>query len=654
LGKRRPIRPAAPSKPPRVTLLLSLLLVLAGIWAYSTSFRGVFVWDDGEAIVENRHIKSLWPLTQSMSAPAYSTVAGRPVAAFTLAINYALAPAEARDVMAPAAPQSPPETAELFYKNVWGYHALNLVIHLLAGLTLFGVVRRTLTVSSLIAFSVALLWVVHPLQTESVTYVIQRVESLMGLFYLLTVYCSIRAWTPGPARRWWIAGAVAACTAGMATKEVMVTAPVMVLLWDWIFGGRSMTWAEIRRQRWPLYLGLAATWIPLGILVAGLSRETAVGYGYGWTWWSYLVTQTAIITQYLRLSLVPEPLVFDYGWQPASWLSVAPQAALLVAIAAATTWLVIKRRAAGFLGAWLLLILGPSSSVIPIASEVAAEHRMYLPLAAVLVFVVGGLAHLFRARGLPPRIATAAGLIAVLGTATTFAAMTRDRNRDYWDNEGLWRKTVTQRPQNGRAHAVYAMALLARGLYTDAERHLREAVRLEPGSALAHRNLGIALCATQRTGECLVVLERAAVLEPSSGETRGLLGEAYLAERQPQRAIQEFLQALELMPDSRASRFLLNRTAWLLATWPDASVRDGAKAVALAERGVQLTGRKDPRLLDTLAAAHAETGRFSEAVMAGREAMTLAERQNDASLVSEIQQHLTAFAAGHKLRQAQQ
>jgi hypothetical protein len=78
------------------------VLVIAGTWAYSTSFRGVFVWDDGEAIVENQHLKSLWPLSESMSAPAFSTVAGRPVAAFTLAFNYALAPANARDVMAPA------------------------------------------------------------------------------------------------------------------------------------------------------------------------------------------------------------------------------------------------------------------------------------------------------------------------------------------------------------------------------------------------------------------------------------------------------------------------------------------------------------------------------------------------------------------------
>src|SRR6185436_19782962 len=158
----------------------------------------------------------------------------------------------------------------------------------------------------------------------------------------------------------------------------------------------------------------------------------AAGYGYGWTWWSYLVTQTAVITQYLRLSLIPVPLVFDYGWPPApSLLSVAPQAALIVALALATVWLVVKRRPIGFAGAWLFLILAPSSSVLPIATETAAEHRMYLPLAAVLATVVVSVAHLLtRQRVLPARPAAVAGVIVVVATAMTYGWMTHERNRD--------------------------------------------------------------------------------------------------------------------------------------------------------------------------------------------------------------------------------
>ena len=158
----------------------------------------------------------------------------------------------------------------------WGYHALNLAIHILAGLTLFGVVRRTLLQPSLLtrfgqaalslALAVAVIWTIHPLQTEAVTYIAQRAESLMGLFYLLTVYCFIRGTeseTPGI----WYKLSVAACLLGMASKEVMISAPLMVLLYDRTFVGGSFRQAWERRR--PLYMGLFGTWLLLGYLVVG-------------------------------------------------------------------------------------------------------------------------------------------------------------------------------------------------------------------------------------------------------------------------------------------------------------------------------------------------------------------------------------------------
>ena len=221
-------------------------IVAAGLCAYANSFSGAFVFDDTPAIVENPHVKTVRPLTRSMSAPPEVTVSGRPIAAFTLAINYALAPIDVRDVMTPGGPGAPVGTGARYLRNVWGYHAFNLAIHLAAALTLFGVIRRTLLSPGMrdhfgqaalpLALAVALLWVVHPLQTESVTYIVQRVESLMGLCYLLTLYCAIRAWDAREASsRLWAFAAIVACALGMGSKEVMVTAPVMVAVWDSVF-----------------------------------------------------------------------------------------------------------------------------------------------------------------------------------------------------------------------------------------------------------------------------------------------------------------------------------------------------------------------------------------------------------------------------------
>ena len=234
----------------RIPATVFIALVLAGTaaWAYSTSFAGVLVLDDKFAIADNPNIKTLWPLTTAMSAPAESPVSARPIASLTLAINYALAPPDVRDVLSPGGPASPPEVRERFLRNIWGYHFLNLLIHVLAALTFFGVIRRTLqsvrlrdrfgSASTALAFVASLIWVVHPLLTDAVTYVIQRTELLMGLFFFATLYCSIRAGEPsatGRARRLWTTAAIVACALGMGSKQTMVTAPLIVWLWDRLF-----------------------------------------------------------------------------------------------------------------------------------------------------------------------------------------------------------------------------------------------------------------------------------------------------------------------------------------------------------------------------------------------------------------------------------
>jgi len=213
-------------------------IVLGALAAYRNSFSVPFVFDDVAAIVENPTLRLPWSIPALLSPPDQATVGGRPLVNLSLALNYAMGDTD-----------------------VWGYHAVNLLIHLLAGLTLFGVVRRTLVRplgedATLAALTIAGLWTVHPLQTEAVTYTVQRTESLMGLCYLLTLYGFIRgvqylkfgdsaAAAAGPARtdppggagrrnRWFLFSGTA-CLLGMASKEVMVSAPLMVLLYDRTF-----------------------------------------------------------------------------------------------------------------------------------------------------------------------------------------------------------------------------------------------------------------------------------------------------------------------------------------------------------------------------------------------------------------------------------
>src|SRR5208283_721379 len=203
---------------------------------------------------------------------------------------------------------------------------------------------------------------------------------------LLTLYCFIRG-TNAPRSTWWFTLSMAACFLGMASKEVMVTAPVMVLLYDRTFVSGSFREAG-RRHRW-LYLGLASTWVLLGWLMVGLHYRGA-GYGLGIPWWAYALVECRTVVQYLWLAIWPHPLVFDYGeFVPIRHMGdVAPHAVMLAVLVAGVLVELKRRPAIGLVGAWFFLILAPTSSVVPLVGQPMAEHRMYLPLAAVVTLGV--------------------------------------------------------------------------------------------------------------------------------------------------------------------------------------------------------------------------------------------------------------------------
>jgi hypothetical protein len=367
-------------------------------------------------------------------------------------------------------------------------------MHLLAGLTLLGLVRHMLDsdrfprqpvrAARWLAAAVATIWVVHPLQTEAVTYIIHRAESLMGLFLLLTLYSVIRgARSPHP--RAWYAAAVGACLLGMGSKEVMVAAPILVLLYDRLFLAASFK--DIVRRRWPLYVGLATTWLVLGALLA--TRRQAEDWELlpGITAWRYAITQPAVIMHYLRLALWPHPLVLDYAWHPVDTLSAAlPWLAPVLGLLAATLWALYRQSWLGFWGAWFFLILAPSSTILPIA-DLAFEHRMYLPLAAVVVVaIVGGygvLEALFTRWGTPEHLRRWTEAVPVILAVAILGSMTVLRNEDYRSQLAMWSDVVAKRPDNARAHNNLGSALFKRGRPDEAIAQYREAVRLKPDYA---------------------------------------------------------------------------------------------------------------------------------------------------------------------------
>ena len=503
-------------------LLAVLALVVVTLAAYANSLTGAFVFDDQSSVVENRSIRRLWPPGPLLLPPPEAGICGRPFANLTVALNYAVHGLDVR-----------------------GYHAVNLAIHVLAALALFGVIRRTLALPALagrfgadarpLAFAAAALWALHPVATGSVTYISQRVESLMALCYLVTLYGFIRHATDG-ARRW-AALAVAACLLGMASKEVMITAPVVILLYDRTFLAGSFRAALHRR--WPLHLALAACWLFLAWLMLGAQlAHRGIGYSLGVSAFDYALTESRAVWTYLRLAVWPHPLVFDYGWAFVSgFAEAAPYLAAVGTLVLLTALALWRRPAVGFLGAWFFIILSPSSSIAPIIQQPVAENRLYLSLAAVPVLAVLGLYALNRRT-----------LVWWTVVALVFGGLTWRRNLDYRTPLALWTDTVAKRPDNARAHNNLGSALLAAGRTAEAMEQFETAARLQPAYAEPRQNLGVALLRLGRAAEAVDRFGEALRLRPDSADTLCNLGEALLAAGRPADALASFQQAVEVQP----------------------------------------------------------------------------------------------------------
>jgi len=734
----------------RSTMGAAVIILIVGIAAYSNSFSGPFIFDGIGSIVRNPHIRRLWPITEAMKAPAQSTADGRPVLCLSLGINYQISELE-----------------------VWSYHAVNLIIHLAAGLLVFGIVRRSLLTerlrrrfghaSTVLGTICAAIWVVHPLQTQAVTYIIQRAESLMGLFYLSTLYFAIRGFTSPRRKNWWYAGSVAACAAGMGTKEVMVSAPVMVLLYDRIFVSRSF--GQLLKRRWALYLALAVTWAILAGLTWAAPRSESAGFELkSLTPLEYARTQCLVIVRYIRLAFWPRGLVLDYARDTVkSFGEYGLQALCILAMLIATVAALRYRPGWGFLGAWFFLILAPTSSFVPIADPIF-EHRMYLPLAAIVLGVVlgtyvlgSGLAGSTRSlKKIVPVIGylLAAGIVIALGVRTVA------RNGDYRSRMSIWLKTVEVCPQSCRAHYNLGMALKSERKHHQAILHYNEAIRIHPGyykayaqrgrarsaigqfdEALKDFDMALETCPTDAMGVKLIpdyiaaynnraiaytqqgLFDRAIddyskciELDPNgplaywnrataryrNGDRDGAIRDltkvihlspkddkaylhratAYQEKGEYDRSIADLDRVIELRPDyieayMEKGRILagqgkhaqliehwrgalknrgdsptvLNALAWLLATHEDAEYRNGREAVTLAERACELTGRSDPAVLDTLAAAYAETRRFDEAVTTIQKALKLLSPTDNQELRVQFQSRLELYKSKRPYRE---
>ena len=642
------------------------VIAIATIVAYMPAISAPFIWDDAEAITDNASIDRLG---SALQPPSNTPVGGRPVVNLSFALNQAIN--RALDV----GPRRETVT----------YHVVNILLHVGCGLLLFGTMRRTLSSQRFdaawasqaapIALVVTALWLLHPIQSEAVNYLTQRTELLVSMCYLGTLYLSIRAWdAPGSRTSLaWCLAAVVVCLLGVGSKEVMLTAPLVVVLYDRAF--RFPSWKALRSSKrvW-LYLSLAASMLVCIALILAGARDETVGFELGVPWFRYLYSQGWAIAHYLALVLWPRHLTLDYGIGLVDGPKAIP-GLIVLAVFGIMTILAWRRPSRwgwfGFLGAWFFLTLAPSSSVVPIISEMAAERRMYLALVAVIVLAIAGLDGLRRfilarapdREAARKRQARAVGNVvggwpwAVTGIASVFAVGTAMRSRIYASAEGVWRDAVARTPNNPRGYVNLGNAIA----HSDPSRRkesqalYRTAVALDSSYAPALYNLGELALIDGQGGDALRLLERAATLSPNDPHVLDRYARALMRGGDLERAIPLLERAAsrapanaEILADlgtaySSAGRLdeAARRLALSVHLDPSqtATIRSlGAVLVDLgrAREAVPLLERVVSREPDgrfgqaLLSLAYAEAGRDEDAVNA---AVRAANQSNDANVL---------------------
>jgi len=589
---------------------------------------------------------------------------------------------------------------QLYGLNAGGHHATNVVLHTLAVLLLFYVLRQ-MTGAVWKSAIVAALFAVHPLHVESVAWVSERKDVLSAVFFLLMLDAYVRYARAPSMTRYLAVAVLLGC--GLMAKPMLVSAPVILLLLDYWplrrFEQRSLTSRKTRTSRpggqTRAIRRLFLEKLPLLVFSAGscvitfILQKRATGaippLPLSWRVQNALTSYVV----YVWKAFLPTNLAVFYP-HPNDTLPMWEIGLAIMFLLAITLSAVVFRKQRPYLFTgwfWYLAMLVPVIGLVQVGEQGHADRYTYLSYIGLFMLFVWLLGDVTAASQLRQRLTLAAA--AVIIGALAWAAFVQT---SYWRNsETLWTHALAVTSDNDVAHnnlgylcidrgeldqAIshfesasrirfhkphthynvgsafvqmnLADALARKGQSDDAMIHYGEAIKLVPNYADAYYNRGNVLFAAGRIDEAMTDWERALQLQPNDADAHTSMGNAFLRQGLLKEAIAHYEQASALAPDDPHSRINI---AWVLATSSDASIRDGARAVEFAQKAVELSNAKDPKFLRTLAAAYAETGRFSEAIDVAQQAMDAATSQANLGVAHLLQGDIDLYRAGLPLRQ---
>lgn len=532
--------------------MLAMGLICAVI--YGNSLRAPFVFDDAPNITLNPHIRLRELSLPSLAALFKYYKFNRPLANFSFAINYFLN-----------------------RYDVFGYHVVNVLIHLVNGLLVFrlacltlGFQKKDTPARFAASFLAAALWLTNPVHTQSVTYVVQRMNSLAALFYLasMILYIQARKILQKASDRkataaMYLFFSVVSGICSMGCKEIAVTLPLMIFLYEWFFISDLPRGFVKEKAPYLLVIGLGG--LLVSFIYFGVNPLEAILLKYdtqSFTLKERLLTQPRVIVDYLSLLLLPLPerLTIDH-YVPVSTSLTNPTTTLAaMGILLAMIVLAVKKarsnRLLSFAILWFLGTLAVESSFIGL--ELMYEHRTYLP--SVFLFIA--LTCLILERIRPTRLAT--GTLALMIGISGF--WTYQRNAVWADEIRFWNDATRKSTNSIRPFNNLGIALAMEGRYEEGIAACRQSIALSPptfNSANAYNNIG---CMYLSRGESLKAVDfskRAIEIDPDLAEAHMNLGKALLAEKNPDEAIPQLEKTIDLAPHLTAAYTLLAHAYYL-------------------------------------------------------------------------------------------
>jgi tetratricopeptide (TPR) repeat protein len=518
----------------RTALLLSGLVVLVFV-IYSNSLNGPFIFDDMSNMEYNSHIRLARLTFDGLKQAVFESPAShRPVANISFALNY------------------------FFHgENTFGYHLVNILVHATAGIFLYFFIKITLRTPALcskfenqkwIAFITVLIWLVHPVQTQSVTYIVQRMNSLAAMFYVLALFFYAKGrLSQTPRNRWlWFGGCALAGILSFGSKQTAATLPFFVLLYEWYFF-QDLSWPWLKRH----FLPVAGVMILLGALALtylGVHPLETILSGYDsrdFTPLQRVLTQFRVVIFYISLLMFPHPsrlnLDRDFSLShslidPFTTLLCLAAIAALVALAC---YLAKKYRLVSFSILWFLGNLVIESSVIGL--EIIFDHRTYLPSMLLCLPAVAWLyPHLWRKW---------LGIGALAAVVTVFSFWTYERNGVFRDQITIWGDCVAKSPKKARPYNNLGIFLMKKGRIEEAQANFQRALQLKPEYASAHVNLGAVYARQRKYEKALTHYSEALRHRHNVPEAHYSMGNALVLLGRIDEALGHYQNALEIEPD---------------------------------------------------------------------------------------------------------